>query len=82
MEQWWQQNNEVIPESYMQNEVEHLKSEVEDLTGSIPLLLNRCLVNGKIDLSAEVLQNVFNQVQDFMTNIKDGPGITESAWQR
>src|SRR4051812_2769664 len=63
MKQWWQQNSKVDLGSYTQN-------EVEDLTGSIPLLLDSCVVDGKIDLSVEALHNIFDQVQQFMSDIK------------
>jgi hypothetical protein len=65
MEQWWEQNEKAIPENYTQNEIKDFKDEVEDLTGSIPLLLDKCIINGKIDLSAEAFVNVFDQVQRF-----------------
>ena len=62
MEQWWRRNSSVDLGSYTQN-------EVEDLTGCIPLLLDNCMVNGKINLFTEALQSVFNQVQQFMTEV-------------
>jgi hypothetical protein len=70
MKQWWSRNEKLIPESYTKDEVKDFKSKVEDLTGSIPLLLRECVVNGKIDLSADILRNVANQVQTFMRRLK------------
>jgi hypothetical protein len=63
MEQWWQQNSNVDLGSYTRN-------EVEDLTGRMPLLLNGCVVNGKIDMSADALMNVFSQVRQFMATME------------
>ena len=62
MEQWWLRNSIDLGS--------HTKDEVEDLTGSIPLLLNSCVVDGKIDLSVQELRNVFEQVQKFMADCK------------
>ena len=81
MEQWWQQNK-VLLDGLNQGEAEDFKSEVQDLTGSIPLLLDKCVVHGKIDLSAEALKMIFNQVQQFMNGIKNDPNITEGTWGR
>ena len=58
MKQWWLRNS-IDLGSYT-------KDEVEDFTGSIPLLLNSCVVDGKIDQSVQELRNVFDQVQRFM----------------
>ena len=69
MKQWWEQNNEAIPDCE-KNEVELFKNRVEDLTGCIPLLLNKCVVNGKIDLSVDALKTISRQVQSFMSKIE------------
>jgi hypothetical protein len=70
MQQWWDRNKKLIPESYTKDEVKAFKSKVEDLTGSIPFLLKECVVKGKIDLSADALENVATQVQTFMRHLK------------
>jgi hypothetical protein len=80
MQQWWDRNEKLIPESYTKDEVKDFKSKVEDLTGSIPLLLKECVVNGKIDLSANALENVATQVRTFMEHIKYD--TANSAWDR
>jgi hypothetical protein len=46
------------------------KSDVENITGCIPLLLDKCIMNGKIDLTAPKLLQVFDQVQFFMVETK------------
>jgi hypothetical protein len=81
MEQWWKQNKDLLS-GYTQSEVEDFKSEVEDLTGPIPLLLDRCVVDRKIDLSAAALNMVFKDVQKFMTDIRNDPNISERSFQR
>ena len=80
MQQWWDRNEKLIPESYTKDEVKDFKSKVEDLTGSIPLLLKECVVNGKIDLSANALENVATQVRTFMEHIKYD--TANSDWDR
>jgi hypothetical protein len=72
MQQWWDRNEKLIPGGYTKDEIKDLKSKVEDLTGSIPLLLEKCVVNGKIDLSANALEGVATQVRMFMGHIKRG----------
>ena len=70
MEQWWIRKKDALPDEYKAGDLETFKSEVEDITGRIPLLLDRCIVKGKIDLSAPKLNEVFSQVQDFMLKIQ------------
>jgi hypothetical protein len=77
---WWDRNEKLIPESYTKDKVKGFKSKVEDLTGSIPLLLKECVVNEKIDLSANALKNVATQVQMFMGCIKRGANTTTDDW--
>jgi hypothetical protein len=80
MQQWWDRNEKLIPESYTKDEVKAFKSKVEDLTGSIPLLLKECVVNGTIDLSADALKNVATQVRTFIKRIKRDANTTTDDW--
>jgi hypothetical protein len=80
MQQWWDRNKKLIPKDYSEDEVKAFKSNVEDLTGSIPLLLKECVVKGKIDLSAKVLEDVATQVQTFMKRIKEDANKTAGNW--
>jgi len=81
MQQWWDRNKKLIPEIYEEDEeVEGFKSDVEDLTGKIPLLLKECVVNEKIDLSAFALRRVAKQVRTFMKRIKRDPNTTADDW--
>ena len=77
MQQWWDRNEKLIPEK---DEVNGFKSKVEDLTGSIPLLLKECVVNEKIDLSANALDDVATQVQTFMRQIKNDANTITYHW--
>ena len=92
MQQWWIRNNNALPDEYKADDLDKntagdldkdtagdlktFKSDVEDITGCIPLLLDKCIVKGKIDLAAPILGQVFNQVQWFMFDIYNrGHGI-------
>lgn len=59
MKYWWKRNSSMDLGG-------HTKNEVEDITGSVPLLLDGCVVDGKIDLSAPALVNVSKQVIEFV----------------
>jgi hypothetical protein len=73
MEQWWKRNKDVAPGDYT-------KAEVEDFTGCIPLLLDMCMVDRKIDLRVQIMKSVWNEAASFVSNIKENevPG----AWER
>ena len=52
MEMWWERHT-------TESKIElggYTKSEVEDFTGRIPLLLESCLVDGKINLGVETIR--------------------------
>ncbi|KAF8453659.1 hypothetical protein BGX38DRAFT_1268461 [Terfezia claveryi] len=78
MEQWWIGNKDALPDKYKANYLDEVKagdfksfkSEVEDITGHIPLLLDKSIVERKINLSAPNFEQDFNQVQDFMLTIE------------
>ncbi|KAN0082052.1 hypothetical protein V8E54_003350 [Elaphomyces granulatus] len=70
MEQWWIRKKDALPDEYKAGDLETFKPKIEDITGCIPLLLDRCIVKEKIDPSAPKLNEVFSQVQDFMLKIQ------------
>lgn len=70
MEEWWIRKKDALPDEYKAGDLETFKSKIEDITGCIPLLLDRCIVKVKIDPSAPKLNEVFSQVQDFMLKIQ------------
>ena len=47
--------------------------QFEDLTGAIPLLMDRSTVNGNIDLDSVALKNVANEVTKFSGRVKKDP---------
>jgi hypothetical protein len=75
MQQWWDRSEKLIPESYTED-------EIEEFTGSIPLLLKECVVNEKIDLSANALVDLATQVKMFMGNIKRSANTTTNDWDK
>ena len=74
MDQWWERHNEVAMEGYE-------RSEVEDFTGCIPLLLDRCVVGGKIDLTVNSLRDIYNNAASFVQEIRDKTTGHPLKWQ-
>jgi len=54
------------------------REEFEDATGCVPLLLDGCIVDGRLDMSALVLINIEDQVQAFIETRWDA----SSLWNR
>jgi len=61
MKHWWNRHSGLNLGGYG-------KEEIEDLTGCIPLLLNECVVNEKIDLSP--LKKLGNIARVFTAEIR------------
>jgi len=62
MDHWWRRK-EVDLGDYSQD-------EVEDFTGRIPLLLENCLVDGKINLRVNFFLEICSQVTTFEEDIQ------------
>jgi hypothetical protein len=73
MKQWWKRNRNVALGDYT-------KAEVEDFTGCIPLLLDMCVVDRKIDLRVETMESVWNEVASFVSNMKET--AVPEAWEK
>ena len=63
MKQWWKRNSKVALGGYT-------KAQVEDITGCTPLLLNKCVVDGKIDLDVTAFYDIYHQAAAFERKIK------------
>ena len=63
MEQWWRRNSDVSRGGYTQK-------EIEDFTGCIPLFLESCVVDKKINLEIEAFYDISQQVIGFVQDIK------------
>jgi hypothetical protein len=56
------------------------RSVVEDVTGRIPLLLDKCVVDGKIDLTVADLRDIYNKAVDFVQKIRAGKTAMQWEW--
>jgi len=72
MEQWWKRNRDVALGDYTE-------AEVEDFTGCIPLLLDMCVVDGKIDLRVQTMKSVWDGVALFVKKLKGNTAL--EAWE-
>jgi len=78
MKHWWERNKGLIDGGIVRGG--YTTDEIEDFTGCIPLLLESCVVGGKIDLHAEAITSVWKQVAMFISKVKEN-AIGES-WER
>ena len=62
MDHWWARQ-EVDPDS-------DKKLEVEDFTGRIPLFLDKCVVDGKINLTTQFFRDIDQQAALFEWRIQ------------
>jgi hypothetical protein len=63
MDEWWKRNSDIEKGDYKEY-------VVEDITGRIPLLLDKCKVDGKIDLAVADLRNVYDKAVSFVQRIR------------
>jgi hypothetical protein len=73
MDQWWKRHK-VDMGGYK-------RSDVEDITGCIPLLLDKCVVDGKIDLTVTDLRNIYNKAVDFVQGIRANKTADSIEWK-
>jgi len=74
MEQWWERNSKVALGDYT-------KAQVEDITGCIPFLLDKCVVDGKIDLNVEAFLDIYHEAAAFELKIKTKTRDKPSEWK-
>jgi hypothetical protein len=74
MDQWWKRHPNIDMAGYEQ-------SDVEDVTGCIPLLLDKCLASGKVDFAVDNLRDIYNKAVDFVLEVKDKTTGRLSSWQ-
>ena len=73
MDQWWKRHK-IDMGGYK-------RSDVEDVTGRIPLLLEKCIVGGKIDLTVNSLRDIYNNAASFVQEIRDKTTGHPLKWQ-
>jgi hypothetical protein len=74
MDQWWIRHSDIDKGCYKQD-------DIEDVTGCIPLLLDKCVVNKKIDLNVADLREIHHKAVAFAQEVRtrtEGTGLT---WQ-
>jgi len=74
MDQWWEQHSDVEMGDYD-------RSDVEDTTGCIPLLLDRCVIGGRIDLNLADLHEMYHEAAQFALQVRDRTMKDEHDWQ-
>jgi hypothetical protein len=63
MDEWWKRHTVDMGD--------YKRSDVEDVTGCIPLLLDKCVVDGKIDLTVKELGDIYDKAAAFVQQVKD-----------
>jgi hypothetical protein len=58
------------------------KRDVEDYTGRIPLLLEKCVENGKINLGTDYLDDIFVQARSFEKDLRSRYHKSEEELRR
>ena len=74
MDEWWKRLGQV-------NMGGHTESEVEDITGCIPLLLDKCVVNEEIDLTVADFEDIHDKAVTFVRHIRDITKEEPWKWQ-
>jgi hypothetical protein len=73
MDQWWKRHKI--------NMGGYKRSDVEDVTGCIPLLLDKCIVDGKIDLTVNNLRDIYDEAASFVREIRNKTTGHPLKWQ-
>lgn len=74
MDQWWKQRAGIDLAGYKH-------SDVEDITGRIPLLLDKCAAGGKIDLGVEDLRKIYSKAVTFVQRARNLTTGQSSRWR-
>ena len=72
MDQWWKRHK-IDMGGYK-------RSDVEDVTGRIPLLLEKCIVGGKIDLTVADLRIICDKAAGFTQQVKERKTSPRWKW--
>lgn len=74
MDEWWKRNSDIATGDYE-------KSDIEDITGCIPLLLDECKVGGKIDFNVADLRKVYDKAAGFPQQIRSENKEDSFEWK-
>ena len=73
MAQWWKRHSDVDMRGYE-------RRDVEDFTGCIPLLLDKCVVDKKIDLTVKDLRDIYDKAVGFAQQVKERNEPSRWKW--
>jgi hypothetical protein len=74
MDQWWKRHSSIdIPDDD--------RSDFEDITGRIPLLLDNCMINGKVNLTADYWHEIYGKASSFVQQVRDKEMRHPSRWK-
>ena len=73
MDQWWKRHSDIDMGGYE-------KRDIEAVTGRIPLLLNKCVVDKKIDLTVKFLRDIYDKAAGFVQQVKERNTSTRWKW--
>jgi hypothetical protein len=76
MDEWWKRHSDMDIEM-----TDDEKSDFEDITGRIPLLLEKCMVNGENDLTADYLRHIYDKAAGFARRVRDRKMEDLSRWR-
>jgi hypothetical protein len=75
MDEWWKRNSDIDLGCYE-------RSDVEDVTGCIPLLLNKCVVSRKVDLTVVALREIYDKAVGFVQQMRNKRKRDQFGWDR
>jgi hypothetical protein len=64
MDQWWKRHSDIDLGRYR-------RSDIESVTGCIPLLLDKCVVDKKIDLTVKDFRDIYDKAAGFTQQVKE-----------
>ena len=73
MDEWWKRHSDIDRGCYK-------RSDVEDVTGCIPLLLDKCVVSGKIDLTVKYLHDIYDKAVGFVQQMRASRKTDQFNW--
>lgn len=73
MDQWWKRHKDIDRGGYE-------KCKVEEVTGCIPLLLDKCMVGKKIDLTVTALREIYENAAAFTRNVRKITRSEPARW--
>jgi hypothetical protein len=73
MDEWWKRHSDI-------DMTDDERSNFEDVTGRIPLLLDKCVVRGKIDLTVAALRVIYHKAVGFVQQMRASRKTDQFSW--